>query len=129
MSKKQVPKHVVAHLNGVPIKIKLTKYNGGSFERPNGSLHTLMEIGADCSWKHFIGTLTHEAMEAAAYLLDLRFSRDGYANDTSDTFFYWNHEEFTRICNQAGSFMADVIPTLAKMYNAWQAKKNNPSTY
>lgn len=101
-------------VGGTFVKVQLVEGDGGSFYLDNGL--ATMQIGVDCYWHRCVGTLLHESMEMAMMLNNNRLQRGPHVTD-SDYCFFMEHEQFTRVADEAGYFIAEVIPQITADYN------------
>ena len=79
-----------------------------------------MTIGtADDDWWRVVTVVMHEAIEAAMMDCHCRYAdtADGFHAD--DCFlFVMTHPQYSQVIGQASEFLTEVLPDLAKVYNA-----------
>ncbi len=96
------------------LEVSLTEGDGGSVHWENDMYR--MRLGVDCSWGSVFSLLLHESMEIAMLLNNHRLQR-GNSVASSDYCFFMEHEQYTRVCEEAGFFVVDVLPQITAEYN------------
>ena len=76
------------------------------------------------NWWEVVVVAQHEAFEYIAAQMELRFKPCGTSMSASDTYrFVFNHEQFSRICEEVGYFMAKMLPDLATSFKKHGVKR------
>ena len=101
-------------IGGTHVRLTLVEGSGGSIEIDAGIAD--MEIGVDDHWEGVMSTLLHESFELAMMMNNHRLQRESNPR-LSDFCFYMEHNEFNRVCEEAGYFIAKVLPQLTADYN------------
>jgi len=78
-----------------------------------------MHIGVRGPWADAIAHILHEATEAVAMELHLRYDAwPEFAHDSAGCLFVMNHEMFAEAVARVGEFLVPVLPELAKAHKA-----------
>jgi len=116
--KKKVKQSVKGVLHGVPVLVSLCRGQDSYVVWDNKTIAKML-IGRDHAWRRVLAGLLHEAFEYDAVLLRLRFEpADICARRLSNVIFFWTHEQYGEICDDVGSFLAQVLPSVREMYDA-----------
>jgi hypothetical protein len=99
----------------IPFKVFACDF-GGSFDCTTREIE--IGIGRE-SWEYSVSVLLHEALECAFALKDMRFSNPSHYDSHDSYVFQFNHHQFSDAIEEAGIFVADVMP---KLLVAWNRK-------
>jgi hypothetical protein len=103
------------------VQVALRDGIGGEFVWCDDDPCARITVGADHdAWGDVVAVVLHEAEEAVAVQLLLRFSlHDSYARDRLSLLFVMTHPQLSEVCARVGPFLAACLPEIEAAWKQW----------